>query len=225
MINRFPIPLFLSLSLSVFVLLLLGTWQLNKHFIYKKNNLIFELNSSSKANELAELDDDIDDLSYIKLVGAETTNKTLYLEPRTMKGKVGFHKISVVKFNSDYLLVNEGFTLTKNLEEKTNIKKNLEGYIIKIPQPKFFELKNDIENKIWYSLKIEDFESEFNLKLSPYIVYEQNLKDKKERISVIPNLISKVNHLNYALTWYFLCISLCAIFLIYFKKNYYYEQK
>ena len=55
-------------------------------------------------------------------------------------------------------------------------------------------------------------------KLSKYILYQQNM-DTNERVSVIPNIVTDINHLNYALTWYFLCLTLCVIFFIYFKKD------
>ena len=72
--------------------------------------------------------------------------------------------------------MNEGFITAKEFIYN-NIKKKyeIEGYIITVPEPKFFELKNDIKNKVWYTLKLEDFEKEFDLKLSKYILYQQGL--------------------------------------------------
>ena len=64
--------------------------------------------------------------------------------------------------------------MSKLLKEICEKKKyEIEGYIITVPEPKFFELKNDIKNKVWYTLKLEDFEKEFDLKLSKYILYQQ----------------------------------------------------
>ena len=99
-------------------------------------------------------------------------------------------------------------------------KHEIEGYIITVPEPKFFELKNDIENKVWYTLKLEDFEKEFDLKLSKYILYQQRGKENNKFKSVVPNLVSNVNHLNYALTWYFLGIALFIVFFLFYIKNY-----
>ena len=36
---------------------------------------------------------------------------------------------------------------------------------------------------------------------------------------VVPNLVSNVNHLNYALTWYFLSIALFIVFFLFYMKN------
>jgi cytochrome oxidase assembly protein ShyY1 len=218
--NNFSIPFFISFSISIFLLWILGTWQLNKNYIQNKNNNKFAKNNSINFLKIANLERDIKDLTYVKLSGIDFTNKHLFLEPRTLKGKVGFHKIIVVIFKNKYLLVNQGFTLIKNkINYKNMNNNNIEGYIIKIPKPKFFELENDVKNKIWYTLKKTDFEQEFNVKLSPYILYQQNVTNNKIK-PVLPNIVSKINHLNYALTWYFLSLSLCVIFFIYFKKNY-----
>ena len=167
----------------------------------------------------------LQDLTYVKFNKVNLTNNFLYLEPRTFKGQVGYHKISVIQVDGRYLLMNEGFITAKEFINN-NIKKKyeIEGYIITVPEPKFFELKNDIKNKVWYTLKLEDFEKEFDLKLSKYILYQQRGKEDNKFKSVVPNLVSNVNHLNYALTWYFLSIALFIVFfLFYMKKDKKYE--
>ncbi|MAJ23925.1 MAG: hypothetical protein CMP36_00285, partial [Rickettsiales bacterium] len=121
--NGFTLSIFIYFAISVFALLLLGTWQLNKNHIYKKNNLKFELSSKSEALLIKNLDNDFDDLTYVKFHNAKATNKKLYLEPRTLKGNIGFHQIRAFKLNDDYFLVNQGFVFAKNKKETKN-KKN-----------------------------------------------------------------------------------------------------
>ena len=217
--KNFPLPLFLCFSISVFLLLVLGTWQLNKDFFISQNNERFKVNNKSNISKVT-LTDDIEDLTYVKFDKVTETNKYFFLEPRTLNGKVGFHRISIFKIEGKYLLINQGFTASKNLKvNKNKDSKNIEGYIIKIPEPKFFELKNDREKNFWYTLNVSDFENEFNIELSPYILYQQNFKNNNYT-PVMPNLVSRVNHMNYAITWYFLSLSLCTIFFIFFRKNY-----
>ncbi|OUU63043.1 MAG: hypothetical protein CBC22_02395 [Alphaproteobacteria bacterium TMED62] len=217
--KNFPLPLFLCFSISVFLLLVLGTWQLNKDFFISQNNERFKVNNKSNISKVT-LTDDIEDLTYVKFDKVTETNKYFFLEPRTLNGKVGFHRISIFKIEGKYLLINQGFTASKNLKvNKNKDSKNIEGYIIKIPEPKFFELKNDREKNFWYTLNVSDFENEFNIELSPYILYQQNFKNNNYT-PVMPNLVSRVNHMNYAMTWYFLSLSLCTIFFIFFRKNY-----
>ena len=219
--KKFPLPLYLSFSVSFFSLLVLGTWQLNKNFIVNKNYKNYETKNQENLLKLFSLPDNIENLTYVKFGKVKTTNKFLYLEPRTFKGKVGYHKISVVQIEDKNLLVNEGFITSKELSNESILKKQeIEGYIITVPEPKFFELKNDKENKVWYSLQLNDFEKEFDLKLSKYILYQQGYKEDNKLVSVVPNLVSNVNHLNYALTWFFLSISLFIVFFLFFTKNY-----
>ena len=123
----------------------------------------------------------------------------------------------IYKVGNKYILVNKGFTLDKYI--KKNNEKNIEGIIIKIPKPKFFELENDFKNNKWYTLSKKDIEKKTGLKLTPYIVYKQNIIKATNSVAVKPNLISKVNHLNYAMTWFFLSITLCVIFSVYYNKN------
>ena len=56
-----------------------------------------------------------------------------------------------------------------------------------------------------------------NIKLEPLLIYEMN-SSSKEIINVKPNTVSNINHLNYALTWFMLAISLSVILTIYVKK-------
>ena len=218
--KNFPLALYLSFSVSIFLLLVLGTWQLNKNFVVNKNNKNFKNRNQENALILFSLPDKIEDLTYVKFNKVNLTNNFLYLEPRTFKGQVGYHKISVIQVDEKYLLTNEGFITSKEFRNN-NVKKKheIEGYIITVPEPKFFELKNDIKSKVWYTLKLEDFEKEFDLKLSKYILYQQRGKEDNKFKSVVPNLVSNVNHLNYALTWYFLSIALFTVFFLFYIKN------
>ena len=142
--NKSPLPLYFSFCVSIFLLLILGTWQLNKNFIKNKYNDNYKNKGYENALKLSSLPKKIQDLTYVKFLKVRETSNFLYLEPRTFKGKIGYHKISVVQIDGKNLLVNEGFVTTKELG-KGNIKENheIEGYIITVPEPKFFELKND----------------------------------------------------------------------------------
>ena len=210
------LPLCITFSFIFFFLCVLGTWQLNKNFILKKNNLIFK-EGLINPKQILNFDEAIPNLISVKFKGVELQGKALYLEPRTYKGKVGYHIIIPYKVGNKYVLVNKGFTQNKYI--KINKQENTEGLIIKIPQPKFFELQNDFKNNKWYTLSKKDFQKKMNIKLTPYIIYQKNIISSDNRIAVKPNLISKINHLNYALTWFFLSITLCVIFSIYYNKD------
>ena len=93
--SNFPTSLFLLFSLSIFLLLTLGTWQLNKNYTVNKNNLYFKNSISLEPIRSLNPSDKIRDLSYVNIQGTELINKTLYLEPRTYKGKKLKQKIQI----------------------------------------------------------------------------------------------------------------------------------
>ena len=211
------LPLLITFSISFFFLCILGTWQLNKNFITKKNNLLFK-EAALNPQQIINFESVIPNLNFVKFKGLELEDKALYLEPRTYKGKIGYHKIVPYKVGDQYVLVNKGFTIDKY--KAINQQEDIEGLIIKIPKPKFFELENNFKNNKWYTLNKKDFQNKMKLNLSKYIVYQQNIIKNNNRIAVKPNLVSEVNHLNYAMTWFFLSITLCVIFSIYYNKNF-----
>lgn len=219
--KKFPLPLFLLFSISTFLLLVLGTWQLNKNFVVNKYNKNYKNKGAESIIKLFSLPNKIEDLTYVKFNKVKFTNNYLYLEPRTFKGKVGYHKISVIQIDGKNLLVNQGFVANKEVSnDNTKKMQEIEGFIITVPKPKFFELKNDTKNKVWYTLKKDDFEKEFDLRLSQYILYQQVYGKDNKLKPVVPNLVSDVNHLNYALTWFLLSFALFTVFFLFFTKNY-----
>ena len=95
--------------------------------------------------------------------------------------------------------------------------KKINGLAIKFPNPNFYELENDIKNNRWYTLNLEQISAFLNIKLEPLLIYEMN-SSSKEIINVKPNIVSNINHLNYALTWFMLAISLSVILIIHVRK-------
>ena len=113
--KKSTLSLYLTFSISIFLLWILGTWQLNKNFIISKNNKNYQNIDKKNSLKLFSLPEKIEDLAYIKFDKVRFTDNFLYLEPRTYNGKVGYHKISVVQVDGKNLLVNEGFIANKEL--------------------------------------------------------------------------------------------------------------
>ena len=212
------LPGYLVFSVAFFILLCLGMWQLNKHHakIYKKNLINTNLNKGPKS--LYNFNLNINDLEIIKIKGEILENKAIFFEPRTHKGKVGYHKLIPIKVKDQYVLVNRGFTLQKETEVFSKKIDNIQGIIINFPKPKFFELKNDIKGNIWYTLQLEDISKYLNIKLVPFLIYEINNSSDK-LINVKPNYLSEINHLNYAVTWFMLAVVLGFIFILFMRKK------
>ena len=216
--NKNLISVYLTFSVAFFILLCLGMWQLNKHY-YKSNKkslINTKLNAELKNLNLFNLK--INGAEVIKIKGEILENKSLFFEPRTQNGKIGYHKLIPIKVEEKYILINRGFTLHK---EKKKLSKNkiesIQGIIINFPKPKFFELKNNTYKNQWYTLKIEDISQYLKIKLEPFLIYEINSSSTK-LINVKPNYLSEINHLNYAITWFMLAITLSFIFILFIRK-------
>ena len=212
------ISIYLSFSFAFFLLLSLGVWQLNKHKLktYNKNLLITKSNEVTK--ELESLSTKIDNLEIINIKGVLLEESSLFFEPRTHKGKIGYHKLVPLRVGDKNILVNRGFIKEKKRTKSEKKIEKIYGLIINFPAPKFFELENDIQNNKWYSLNLQEISNFLNLKLEPLLMYEMN-GSSKDTINVKPNLISNVNHLNYALTWFMLAATLSIILVIFTRKT------
>ena len=210
------ISLYLSFSLAFFLLLSLGIWQLNKHKIKDYNKDLVALNINKSPKELTSLDKKIDSLEIITVKGELLMDKSIYFEPRTYKGKIGYHLLVPLQVDNKYVLVNKGFTENK-IKFYKNTKEKIDGLIISFPKSKFFELKNDIINNKWYSLDLNQISNFLNLKLEPLLIYEIN-NNSNNTINVKPNTISNINHLNYAITWFLMAITLAIILVIFVRK-------
>ena len=116
------ISIYLSFSFALFLLLSLGVWQLNKHKLksYNQNLLIKKLNEETK--ELDSISTKIDNLEIVKIKGVMLEENSLFFEPRTYKGKIGYHKLVPLRVGGKNILVNRGFT--KEKKRKKSEKKN-----------------------------------------------------------------------------------------------------
>ena len=216
--NKNSISIYFIFSIALLFLLSLGMWQLNKHYQKSERKNLINLKLKQEPKYISDFNINVKKLEIVKIKGEILEDKSLFFEPRTYKGKVGYHKLTHLKVEGQYILVNRGFTTQKKVETLKNNKiDTIEGIIINFPKPKFFELKNDIENNKWYSLIVEDISLNLNIKLEPFLIYEINNNSNKI-INVKPNYLSEINHLNYAITWFMLAITLSIIFILFMNK-------
>ena len=213
------IPSYIVFSACLFILYSLGVWQLNKHYHVKKKNFYYSFSVKNKPLFIKSLKHKFKNYQFIEAKGFFLEDKAIFFEPRTYKGKVGFHKIVPFKIKDEYILVNRGFTQKKIIKSNDSDFIKIQGTIIKIPSPGFFSLKNDIQSKKWYTLDRVDVSQYLMLDISPYVLYEKK-NDKNDYKDVLPNTISKVNHLQYAITWFLLALTMKTVFIIFLRgKN------
>ena len=205
---------------SIILFCSLGTWQIYR--LQWKVDLINEINNGLNSEPVFYSNTNIKNYQKVKFSGIFDFEKQIYLYSLNNKGKPGYDIITPLKINSnEILLINRGW-IQKDRKGNKNINKvksnSYEGILKKITKPNPFKPDNDIENNIWYSLKLTDLEDFTGYKLSNFVLFLQNNQNNLvENKIVSPDLPN--NHLKYALTWYSVALSILLYFLYFRKKQ------
>ena len=205
---------------SIVLFCSLGTWQI--HRLQWKVDLISEINNGLNSEPIFYSNTNIKNYQKVKFSGIFDFEKQIFLYSLNNKGKPGYDIITPLKINSnEILLINRGW-IQKDQKNNKNINKivsnSYQGILKKITKPNPFKPDNDIENNIWYSLKLTDLEDFTGYKLSNFVLFLQNNQNNLvENKIVSPDLPN--NHLKYALTWYSVALSILLYFLYFRKKQ------
>ena len=205
---------------SIILFCSLGTWQIYR--LQWKVDLINEINNGLNSEPVFYSNTNIKNYQKVKFSGIFDFEKQIYLYSLNNKGKPGYDIITPLKINSnEILLINRGW-IQKDQKNNKNINKigsnSYEGILKKITKPNPFKPDNDIENNIWYSLKITDLENFTGYKLSNFVLFLQNNQNNLVESKIVsPDLPN--NHLKYALTWYSVALSILLYFLYFRKKQ------
>ena len=205
---------------SIILFCSLGTWQIYR--LQWKVDLINEINNGLNSEPVFYSNTNIKNYQKVKFSGIFDFEKQIYLYSLNNKGKPGYDIITPLKINSnEILLINRGW-IQKDQKGNRNINKvesnSYEGILKKITKPNPFKPDNDIENNIWYSLKLTDLEDFTGYKLNNFVLFLQNNQNNLvENKIVSPDLPN--NHLKYALTWYSVALSILLYFLYFRKKQ------
>ena len=205
---------------SIVLFCSLGTWQI--HRLQWKVDLISEINNGLNSEPIFYSNTNIKNYQKVKFSGIFDFEKQIFLYSLNNKGKPGYDIITPLKINSnEILLINRGW-IQKDQKNNKNINKivsnSYQGILKKITKPNPFKPDNDIENNIWYSLKLTDLENFTGYKLSNFVLFLQNSQNNLvENKIVSPDLPN--NHLKYALTWYSVALSILLYFLYFRKKQ------
>ena len=184
--------------------------------------MINEINNGLNAEPVFYSNTNTKNYQKVKFNGIFDFEKQIYLYSLNDKGKPGYDIITPLKIDSnEVLLINRGW-IQKDQKGNKNINKvesnSYEGILKKITKPNPFKPDNDIENNIWYSLKLTDLENFTGYKLSNFVLFLQNNQNNfVENKIVSPDLPN--NHLKYALTWYSVALSILLYFLYFRKKQ------
>ena len=187
-----------------------------------KQDLISEIKNGLSSEPVFYSKKNIQNYQKVKFSGTFDFEKQIYLYSLNNNGVPGYDIITPIETESnEILLINRGW-IHKDLKNNKNLNKieanSFEGVIKKITKPNPFKPENDIQNNIWYSLKLDDLQNFTGYKLNNYVLFLQNNQNRLvENKIVSPNLPN--NHLKYALTWYSVALSILLYFLYFRKKQ------
>ena len=218
---------FHSLFLIALVsLVYLGSWQL--HRLEWKTELLNSIKDGQTEGYI-EYPYDIknNDFSYKKsfISGKIDQSKELHFFNINSYGQSGYNIIVPLLTEGRTVYIDLGWTNFKDINSKEFIFRSLngeldfKGILIYSKKRRLFSPKPDTIKNSWYLMNIKEMDQFTKLNSEKYIfrVVEQeyylDLLNEFTAIN-IPN-----NHLQYAITWFALAISIAAMYIIYIYKN------
>ena len=213
-------------SLTMIILLSLGTWQLER--LRWKSHIISNINkqiSLSPREINASVINDIKNYNYrrIKLEGTYIYNKNITIYSKVLNGKVGRHLIIPFKTKFGYILINKGF-IPKDYnidlafaEKAKNI--SING-IVKFQQKiNYFTPKNNLITNEWYYINLDEISKFLNIPLLGFYLIEEDNPKERYPVGSQYNLKVPNDHLQYAITWFSLAIALSIFMHLLWRKN------
>lgn len=218
---------FHSLFLIALVsLVYLGSWQL--HRLEWKTELLNSI-KDGQTEDYIEYPFDIknNDFSYKKssISGKIDQSKELHFFNINSYGQSGYNIIVPLLTKGRTVYIDLGWTNFTDINSKEFMFRSLngeldfKGILIYSKERRLFSPKPDIIKNNWYLMNIKEMDQFTKLNSEKYIfrVVEQeyylDLLNEFTAIN-IPN-----NHLQYAITWFALAISIAAMYIIYIYKN------
>ena len=218
---------FHSLFLIALVsLVYLGSWQL--HRLEWKTELLNSI-KDGQTEDYIEYQFDIknNDFSYKKssISGKIDQSKELHFFNINSYGQSGYNIIVPLLTEGRTVYIDLGWTNFKDINSKEFMFRSLngeldfKGILIYSKERRLFSPQPDTIKNSWYLMNIEEMDQFTKLNSEKYIFrvveqeYYSDLLNEFTAIN-IPN-----NHLQYAITWFALAISIAAMYIIYIYKN------
>jgi surfeit locus 1 family protein len=200
---------------SIFIFLGLGTWQVCRKA--EKEALLKSLERTQKASP--------ENLDFMKVPkafqpifaqGHFLVEKTIFLKAKTHQGKSGIYVLNVFQTHGgQHLLVQRGWAPYEiRVLPQGDLK--VEGVLRAPAPPNYFQPSNEPPSYFWIDLPL--ISQTLNVPLLPYYLVATSSFDAEIfPVKPFPSLTN--NHLQYALTWYFLAFAL-GIMLLWHKYFY-----
>ena len=210
------------------ILISLGFWQLSRLKEKKLFLASMQANLTSPSNNLSEIQDSLP-YHKVKITGQFLPNKDIYLYGRRSmsSGKDGYYLVTPFKTIEDkVILVARGWFSNRNKIIITQATNDRQHEIIGVTMPsektRSYLPANDIKNNVWLTLDLKEASQTLELNLEDFYIIAEG-KDISNLDILLPLSINHLaairnDHLEYALTWFGLAISLIVIYVIY-RRN------
>ena len=212
----------ISAGLSLVILLGLGSWQVDR--LFWKQNLIENRQAQAQMAPIAvPTDTALDPDMAFRAAYAEgvyLNDQEKYLMARTRRGNVGFQLITPLEQEDGrIILVNRGWVPQDYRDPETRPESLIEGPVqvsgvLRLPR------ENDALRNQWFYVDVDHMAEDSGAELaSPYYL---ELDDSEVPGGLPIGGQAKVelpnNHLQYAITWYSLALTLIVMFVLYHRR-------
>ena len=217
-------PTFFAIP-ALIILLMLGTWQVNR--LTWKTALIEEFKTRSQAEAIYPAFNDTPiEFQRVAVTGRFLHDKTIYLTGRTYEGNAGFHVVSAFESTQgDVFLVNRGWVSESyRLPEKRPFSMStgemtLDGIIRLSQRQGYFVPDNEPEAGFWFTMKPDEAAAHLNMPEAQQGYYIDVVRQPGEELQLPIAAEVKIevrnSHLNYAVTWYGIALSLIGVYFAY----------
>ncbi|NIY75580.1 SURF1 family protein [Thalassospira sp. HF15] len=216
-------------GLSLVILLALGSWQVDR--LFWKQNLIESRQAQAEMAPIAvPTDTTLDPDMAFRAAYAEghyLNDQEKYLMARTRRGNVGFQLITPLEQEDGrIILVNRGWVPQDYRDPETRPDSLIEGQVrvsgvLRLPREKHWaQPENDALKNQWFYVDVNHMAEDSGAELaSPYYL---ELDDTEVPGGLPIGGQAKVelpnNHLEYAITWYSLALTLIVMFVLYHRR-------
>lgn len=214
---------------SLIVLLMLGTWQVNR--LQWKTALIEEFKARSTAEAIyPSFDGAPVEFQRISVKGRFLHDETVYLTGRTYEGNAGFHVVTAFESaRGDLFLVNRGWVSEAYRAPETRAFSisdesfELEGIIRLAQRQGTFVPDNEPERGFWFTMKPDEVAAHLGLSEVAQSYYIDAIRHEGEELTLPIAAEVKIevrnSHLNYAVTWYGIALSLIGVYFALHHAN------
>lgn len=210
---------------ALIVLIMLGTWQVQR--LQWKTALIEEFKERATAEAIyPSFEEGPVEFQRLSLDGRFLHDKTIYLTGRTFEGNAGFHVVTAFEtVRGDVFFVNRGWVSEAYREPEnrpfsmTDDVVSLDGIVRLAGRQGQFVPDNEPEAGFWFTMKPQEVGSYLSLASAEQRFYIDAVRDAEAKLTLPIAAEIKIDvrnsHLNYAVTWYGIALSLIGVYFAY----------